>query len=127
MIIVPIQFFTEDELKCKCGCGILNMTDQHLKNIDVLRYAIGLKLKVTSGCRCKEHNKNVGGVTTSRHECTTKQADATDLTCENIVRLFNTARQLGIFKEVILYEKSDFVHVATFPEKKFNYYTIEYK
>ena len=120
-MLIQIANFSEDELKCKC-CGLFNMSERHIVNIQALRYRLGLPLTVTSGCRCMKHNKESGGELNSRHEATTKKADATDLTCSDLNELFHIARKIGLFKEVILYKKSNFVHVATYPEKKFIYF-----
>lgn len=128
-ITVQIKYFSKDELKCKCGCNSFNMTDEHLKRIDILREIYGSSLIVNSGCRCYTHNKNVGGADDSRHECTTKKADATDLTVSdkkhaNFLKLYNMARLSGMFNEVIYYKKSKFVHVATYQDKPVPYHAI---
>ena len=122
-MLIKIANFTEKELRCPC-CGLFNMTDRHLINLQALRYRLGLPLTVTSGCRCMKHNRTVGGVPNSRHQASTKQADATDVTCENMVELFHVARKIGLFKEVILYKEQNFLHLATYPDKKFIYFDV---
>lgn len=115
------------------------MADYHLIALDDLRTAYGAALYPSSGCRCKTHNKNEGGASTSRHECTTKKADATDLQpkfkneedfLNEVFRLYETAKAMKVFKEVILYIdvrniKDCFVHVSTYPDKKAVYEHIE--
>jgi len=121
-VFALIENFTRDELKCKCGCGMFNMSDKHLVNIQCLRNSYDKPLIVTSGCRCIKHNKNSGGVPKSRHECQTKEADATDFTTigsksEDLMELYEQACVMDCFKEVLYYKKSKFVHVATYPDK----------
>lgn len=47
--------FSADELRCKCGCGMLPMQD-FMDKIDRLRVAYGKPLGVTSAARCPAHN-----------------------------------------------------------------------
>ena len=64
--------FKKSEYKCKCKGKYCNgypseiamklvMEDQYLRN------HFGVAVKITSGSRCKKHNKAVGGVSDSRH------------------------------------------------------------
>lgn len=60
------SYFKLDEFKCKC-CGE-NLTSQAL--IDMLNKArelAGVPFIITSGYRCKTHNKKVGGKDNSAH------------------------------------------------------------
>lgn len=60
------RFFKVDEFKCK-HCGY-NVVKQELIDLaDKVRANWGGPLRVNSGCRCKEHNKAVGGVPSSNH------------------------------------------------------------
>ncbi len=56
-----MQYFTDDELKCKCGCGALVVADGFETKLHNLRVSFGLPMIVTSCCRCPEHNKKEGG------------------------------------------------------------------
>lgn len=62
-----IQYFKKDEFTCKCGCGLNNMNLKVVKIADEVRKHFGEPAIVTSGSRCEEHNKEVGGVANSRH------------------------------------------------------------
>lgn len=55
------KYFTEDEMRCKCGCGQCKMNEHFMDLLDSLRAAIGKPLVVTSGYRCPEHDKAIGG------------------------------------------------------------------
>lgn len=52
---MPSEFFTDDELRCKCGCGAVKMVDWFLPKIDQLRRACNFPLPATSGYRCSRH------------------------------------------------------------------------
>lgn len=67
-----IKHFKMSEMKCKCGgkyCtgypAVINK--QLMKNLDYLREKDGHAITITSGLRCKQHNKNEGGATGSYH------------------------------------------------------------
>ena len=65
-----IKYFSRKEFACKCGkCGGFpvepNMTMVRVG--DRVRGYFGAKATVSSGIRCATHNKNVGGVSNSRH------------------------------------------------------------
>lgn len=62
-----IQYFKKDEFTCKCGCGLNNMNLQVVRIADDVRRHFGKPAIVTSGSRCAKHNKEVGGVSNSRH------------------------------------------------------------
>jgi len=50
--------FTNDELRCKCGCGMLPQKD-FMERIEKLRIQFGKPMAVTSGARCPEYNASV--------------------------------------------------------------------
>ena len=62
-----IKHFKQSEFTCKCGCGLNNMNLAVVKIADKVREHFGSQAIVTSGSRCKQHNKEVGGVSNSRH------------------------------------------------------------
>ncbi len=62
-----IKHFKKDEFTCKCGCGLNNMNLTVVKIADKVREYFGSPAIVTSGIRCEKHNKEVGGVSNSRH------------------------------------------------------------
>lgn len=62
-----IKYFKESEFTCKCGCGLNNMNLAVVKIADKVREHFGSPAIVTSGTRCQKHNKEVGGVSNSRH------------------------------------------------------------
>ena len=66
-----IKHFKRNEFACKCGkyCdGFPVEPDEKLvRFLDGLREHFGVRVTITSGVRCKQHNANVGGVSNSQH------------------------------------------------------------
>lgn len=59
--------FTRKELECKCGCGKDTVDVELAKVLNLCRLHFNKPVKVTSGNRCKKHNKAVGGKKNSLH------------------------------------------------------------
>jgi uncharacterized protein YcbK (DUF882 family) len=55
------------EMECKCGCGLDTADITLVQIVQSVCDFFECKVRITSGCRCKEHNKNVGGVKDSQH------------------------------------------------------------
>jgi zinc D-Ala-D-Ala carboxypeptidase len=77
--------FKRDEFRCKCGCGLLCISQV---TVNMLQEARGWKhrlfpedasIRITSGCRCRKHNKAIGGVAKSSH-VPKNEKDPTSLT-----------------------------------------------
>ena len=83
--------FNVSEFTCKCGCG-KNDIDQRVINMaQTIRDALGVPVKVNSGCRCVKHNANVGGVKGSKHI----KGLAADLSCRlGSSKMFETVKKL---------------------------------
>jgi len=99
--------FSSSELDCKCNnedCTYTLIDLEHIVQLQKLRDVVG-RLSITSGYRCKKHNKAVGGSSRSQHLLGT----ATDLVPHNysILDLFNFVNP--IFKGVGKYKT--FIHV----------------
>lgn len=75
-----IKHFKKDEFTCKCGCGLNNIQLAVVKIADEVREHFGSPAIVTSGTRCEKHNKEVGGVSNSRH----LQGKAIDMYVQNV-------------------------------------------
>lgn len=61
------EFFKIDEFKCKCGCGKGDPCKKLIEILTEIRLHFGKPLIITSGTRCPEHNKKVGGSPRSQH------------------------------------------------------------
>lgn len=62
-----MKYFTTDEFRCKCGCGLYLPHPTFETEVDRLREQFGHPLIVSSGCRCKTHNDKVKGHPLSLH------------------------------------------------------------
>lgn len=63
-----MKYFSRNEFACKCGCGF-NTVDYELALIvEGVREHFDAAVTVNSGCRCDEHNKQVGGSEGSQHK-----------------------------------------------------------
>jgi len=124
LIKVKINNFTKKELTCRCGCKLFNYDDDFLIRLQAFRLIIDKPLFVSSGCRCKNHNKNIGGADNSLHESTTKQASACDVTNDNCQKIYEAACISGLFNEVVYYETKRFVHLGHDLNQPGNYFNI---
>ncbi len=59
--------FTKEEMECKCGCGLFNMSPKFIMMLEKIRADIKMPMVITSGVRCENHNAKVGGSPTSAH------------------------------------------------------------
>ena len=83
--------FNVSEFSCKCGC-CFNIIDQRIINMcQTIRDALGVPVRVNSGCRCQKHNAKVGGVKGSKHT----KGLAADLSCSlGAQKMFETVKAL---------------------------------
>lgn len=59
--------FSRKEFACKDGCG-LDVIDERLVNrLQVIRDILNVPILVHSGCRCAQHNADIGGKHHSLH------------------------------------------------------------
>jgi uncharacterized protein YcbK (DUF882 family) len=62
--------FSKSEFECKCGCDmpkeVLYNVQKVANQLQVLRELTG-SIKVNSAYRCPNHNKKIGGVSSSQH------------------------------------------------------------
>lgn len=68
-----IKYFRREEFRCKCGGKFCDgfpaePAEKLLRLLDRARTEFGTPGDVISGVRCEIHNRNVGGVATSRHK-----------------------------------------------------------
>ena len=59
--------FNRSEFTCKCGCGHSEVSPALVELLQELRDLLDRPVSILSGCRCKAHNKAVGGVSNSAH------------------------------------------------------------
>ena len=54
-----IPHFTEDEFRCKCGCGRCDMAEEFMNRLRLVRSDLNAPIFVLSGYRCPDHNQAV--------------------------------------------------------------------
>ena len=104
--------FTPKEVSCK-HCGELYYDDVAMSKLQGLRDMWGKPMVITSGHRCKVHNKNVGGVSSSQHlriafDCAVPKAEQDK---------FVTLAQRCGFTGIGRYPDKGFVHLDTGPAR----------
>ena len=63
------EHFDKSEMECNCGkCkNQVNISPDLIERLEAIRWRIGRPISITSGVRCPEYNKEVGGKPTSSH------------------------------------------------------------
>ncbi|MBF0098762.1 MAG: DUF882 domain-containing protein [Magnetococcales bacterium] len=56
MTNTPWPHFSEEELRCHCGCGRQDVDGDFMLKLEALRMAYGKPMSVSSGYRCPAHN-----------------------------------------------------------------------
>ena len=78
MVNKTIKHFNMNEFKCYC-CDENLINYELVKKLDKAREIANIPFRITSGYRCKHHNKLVGGSETSSH----LKGLAVDIACNN--------------------------------------------
>lgn len=105
--------FERSEFDCPC-CGKNNMDNLTLGMFDLARSIAGIPFVVSSGTRCKKHNKEVGGKDDSSHP----KGYAGDIeynTQLEMLRMVTSLTEAG-FKRIGV--GKNFVHADNDPGKK---------
>ena len=124
-----MKYFTFDEL-CESGTAKTHNIDNkpseeiriNLRNLvdnclDVIRVKYGKPITISSGYRCPELNRIVGGAITSQHT----KGQAADLKGKNRAEneiIFNVIKELGCYDQLINEYNFSWVHVSFVSNKK---------
>lgn len=110
-------YFTAEEFRCRCGrpeCDAPTSIDPDLlTRLIVLRDILGSPVRITSGLRCAERNRQEGGVPESEH-LTGEAADIACATSPARFALLQAAGQAGFTRIGI---GRTFVHLDMSPTK----------
>jgi hypothetical protein len=115
-----MNYFTQEELQCRCGCKTLHLQDGFDVELVGLREDYGRPMVVTSCCRCADHNVSVGGHPDSLHQTVNGKYDcntiAIDIKRPNSADLFSLVKvatkrgwSVGIAKTFIHLDKRDMI------------------
>ena len=102
-----MNYFSEDEFKCKCGCG-LDLTTKAKDSFIKARELSGTPYNITSGARCLKHNKAVGSKSNSAHI----DGLACDISFSGSGQKFKIIRGLILagFKRIGINDNYSFIH-----------------
>ena len=83
--------FKVSEFACKCGCGKDDIDQRVMDMAQTIRDALGVPVRVNSGCRCEKYNAGSGGINGSKHIL----GKAADLSCSlGSAKMFETVKRL---------------------------------
>ena len=100
--------FTSEEFACKCGCGYDTPNPELIRMLQAARDMYGKPIRITSGCRCIKHNRNVGGASSSAH-LVGKAADIATPTGKDRYLIIESLMAAG-FKRIGINFKQRFIH-----------------
>jgi uncharacterized protein YcbK (DUF882 family) len=89
------QYFTMEELTCKCGCERMGMKNDFMSTLVYMRRILGFPFHVTSAYRCPEHNAKVSSTGLTGPHTTGKAIDIA-ISHQNAYRLVSMALDQGI-------------------------------
>ena len=110
--------FTLREFQCR-HCGAVKLDHRLVNKLQALRDRLGVPLAITSGYRCPDHNKAVGGAPNSYHV----QGMAADIVCPKgwaVEEFAGVCLDHG-FTGVGAYPAQNFVHVDVRPGKQIRF------
>lgn len=112
-----MTYFSDAELTCKCGCGLLP-PPSHRAKLERLRERFGKPLRATSGARCPKYNAQVSS--TGEDGPHTKGATDLAVSGSDALRLVDLALEQG-FTGIGISQKGPhdkrFVHVDDLPNE----------
>lgn len=113
-----IKHFKPNEFTCKCHglCDHENSISLELvSRLDEIRKQMGTPIKITSGARCKRHNKKIGGSAHSAHLPFDGSSFAADIYCpDNRFTKDFLEMAMSMFPRIGL--GKDFIHVDIHPD-----------
>jgi len=85
------QYFTSTEFECQCGkCTLQQLDDGLISILNQIRAELNNPIKVTSGFRCSEHQKDLldGGTVQTVKKSTHELGKAVDITSKDLNTLY---------------------------------------
>ncbi len=109
------KYFSENELRCKCGCGEYYFNLGTLARLNQLRVEYNKPITISSAYRCKEYNTKKGYTQTHA----TGQAVDIPISRKNAYKLLKLAFKYG-FTGIGIKQHGNqrFVHLDDLPESE---------
>lgn len=105
--------FKANEITCKCGdCHATFISIELMDKLQLLREEYGKSITITSGYRCPEHNRKIGGAKKSQHVL----GNAVDVTSDDLATLYKLCEKH--FDSVGDGRPKGFVHIDSRPGKR---------
>ena len=102
--------FSRHEFGCRC-CGLADINQRLVNALQELRDLAGLPVRISSGYRCPEHNRAIGGAPRSQHLLGT----AADISVRGMTpgQMYRLAEDVEAFRNggIGVYPDKGFVHV----------------
>ena len=102
--------FSRSEFACRC-CGKADIDPRLVDALQELRDLANAPIRVTSGYRCSEHNRAVGGAKQSRH----LRGHAADIVIKSlsVAGMYELAEKVAVFRNggIGVYPEQGFIHV----------------
>lgn len=117
-----MEYFSDDELRCKCGCQRLVFCDNARSELNKIREALGVPMVISSAYRCEDHPveraKLQGGSTNVGAHSRGKAVDVA-ISGDNAMRLVTIAYQHGV-RRIGVKQKgaARFIHLDWCDEKE---------
>lgn len=104
--------FSIKEFACGCGCGLSDINNYLVTLLQKARDIHPTPIRITSGIRCPQHNRNVGGSESSSHLA----GLAVDIACPNSRTRYTLLKALvEHFERIGIAD--NFIHVDIDPAK----------
>ena len=114
---MPYKYFTDDELRCHCGCNEQKMDEGFMERLIALRESYGKPMVISSAYRCPEHPIERSKRTLGPH--TTGMAVDVQVFGENALELLRMALEVGFYGIGVSQSgarKNRFIHLDTAPQ-----------
>lgn len=115
MTASPWQYFTQEELACKC-CGQSLMHPEFMPKIVILRRELGFPFPVTSAYRCAVHNQEVSKTGLNGPHTTGRAIDL-GVSYQQAIELLKAAIFSDMFTGIGINQKGShrFIHLDDIP------------